>query len=512
MFRSDFILTASEAVILANFYKDAGDDESAILLKKYATDYNSSDGDLIKQAGFFGNLLKRLKGFGKKVFFKVYRELYERAESSQEKINNRIKELVETNKQLEQHIKLHDLEAWRGAVSNLKLSDEKEIAGDFDKAYGKLVQYLGLTNEKKEEDEIEKSTDAIEQLPDVEKKQIQYQSGEKFRVKDADKGWKRVDPKIRSVQINSQTGQIRVETERFNRLLGVHLDAVGLNKVKFIESDNKNIKYPEYLKSLLKNDVWEVKVEEDFTYLTKSNESSSSEKPETYPKEFDIKPNINVDMKEYMENLKKSTPAVKKQDEEFLTSPTQFDDSRGPAQKEESKESVIKPKPVVEEPVVEKPVKEEVVEKNPLKNNPNFRRDVTKSIVSPLKKNNDLDAPKESDGVELLKKPKNESGKVWVKMLSGKFFDRVQRTVNRKQKNYTPYSLVKKDYAKKLIDSKSAEEVNDQELIRLLNKVVPHNSPEHNAGSGNVPMHKDLKKFEKMLEGVWSKEQQQDFE
>jgi hypothetical protein len=521
MLKSDFILTASEAVILADFYKSAGDDESATLLKIYASDYNSSEGDLIKQAGFFGNLLKRLKGFGKKVFFKVYRELYERAELSQEKINNRIEELLETKKQLSQHIKLHDLESWRGAVSKLKLADEEEITRDFDKAYGKLIQYLGLTNEKKEEDEIEESEKAIEQLPDLEKKQIKNkeQGGEKFRVQDAEKGWRRFDPKTRSFQVNTQTGQVRIETERFNRLLGVHLDAVGLNKVKLIEHSNKGVKYPEHLKDLLKNDVWDVVVKEDYTYLTKSVSESSnsnvSEKQEVYPKEFDIEPNVNVDMKEYMENLKKTTPAVQKEKEEFLNSPTEFGGSyvkTNPIKKELVKNEPIKEEPVKEEPVKEELVKEEPV-KDPLKNNPNFRRDVTKSIMAPQKKNNEVEEIKKSEEAKEENKPKEPNAslqKVWVKMLSGKFFDRVQRTVNKKEENYDPYSLVKKDYAKKLINEKKAEEVNNPELVRLLNKIIPHRSPEHSPGSGNVPVHRNFKKFEEMLNNVWSKTENND--
>lgn len=260
-------MDAKEAAFLADLCDRIGDYHTANLIDEYIVKMAESNGDLIKQAGLFRNLIKKLVGFGKRVFFKVYRELYSKAVEAQTRLDARVAEINKAQSDIKKDLKYHDLEGWRGGIYALNLSDAKEIMGDFDMAYGKLIQYLGLTGES-EKGEVPSETEEksqIGKLPDFSGGESATESERKRMTPGAEKGWVEM---ARTLSFNPTQGSIRFDKTYFNYLLGKHITTDGAGNVRYWSSYSEQ-KQPMNgkLKDLMGDDEWDMKEDKNFVYL-----------------------------------------------------------------------------------------------------------------------------------------------------------------------------------------------------------------------------------------------------
>lgn len=131
-----------EVVAAADFFDQMGDFESARLLDDYIEKTAEYDGDIVKMAGFWANVWKRLKGRAKMWFYSEYKELYNAAKDAQEKIQERVHEAEKSLRELKSLVKNHDLQDWRLKLDQMKILNTKDITEPFDVIYGRFLSYI----------------------------------------------------------------------------------------------------------------------------------------------------------------------------------------------------------------------------------------------------------------------------------------------------------------------------------------------------------------------------------
>jgi hypothetical protein len=266
-----------EAVMLADLFDSAGEYETAALLDEFVDNAASSSDDIVKQAGFWANLLKRLKGRSKRIFFSVYRELHDKAKNAQEALDEEVSRINDEFKTIKKHLKLYELVDWRYQAQKLGLANIEEIMSGYDQTYAKLIGFFDIFKKKDEEGEgkPEKELTPIEKLPGVPR-------GE--RIPGAEEGWVRLDPRTTSIQKNEKTEDLRIDFNKFQDYLGLHLGMPGKNKVRFVEHKGK-LGRLEDLKEFMGTDIWNITGTDDkWVYLSKTAPPKETEVP-TEPEE-----------------------------------------------------------------------------------------------------------------------------------------------------------------------------------------------------------------------------------
>lgn len=280
------ILSLEEAITLANLLDRAGEVKSADAVDEYIVKMAQTN-DIIKQAGLFKNLMRKLFGYGKTVFFKVYRDLYNEAKKSMKQLDEKIGQINKEYKDIKSDFKHHDLEGWRGRVHNLNLTDGPEIMRNFDQAYGKLVQYLGISGKEVKKDE-EKDVSQIGKLPDLTPQTENIKSPEYWgrQTPGAEEGWSEI---ARSIAFNPSSGGLRFDKKYFNYLLGKHISTDGTGNVKYWSSyDEKQQPLQGRLKDLMGTGIWNAKEHGDYIMLFPENRGSDVGSPvvnKVYPEE-----------------------------------------------------------------------------------------------------------------------------------------------------------------------------------------------------------------------------------
>jgi hypothetical protein len=82
-----------EAAAFADFLDSLGEYKDAELMDEFIIKSASYSGDMVKIAGLWGNIWSRIKGNLKKLFISEYKELYETAKASQERLTNRVNQI-----------------------------------------------------------------------------------------------------------------------------------------------------------------------------------------------------------------------------------------------------------------------------------------------------------------------------------------------------------------------------------------------------------------------------------
>lgn len=265
-----------EAITLADLFDSIGEYETAALLDEFVK--NATSGDVVKQAGFWSNLLKRLKGRSKRIFFSVYRELHDKAKDAQEELDAEIKRINEDFKEVKKRLKLYELVDWRYEAQKLGIANIDEIMSGYDQAYAKLIGFFDVHKEK---EDVEEGKKPEEELSPIEK----LPGGPTGRrIPGAEEGWVRLDPRTASVQKNEETGDLRIDFNKFQDYLGIHLGMPARNKVRFVEHRGK-LGRLEDLKEFMGTDVWNiVKTDDKWVYLSKT-EPAPPEEIVTEPEE-----------------------------------------------------------------------------------------------------------------------------------------------------------------------------------------------------------------------------------
>lgn len=196
----------SEVARVASLFDEMGDYESACLLDDYLEKASEFKGDLVKQAGFWGNVWKRMKGKAKTWFISEYKELHDAAKEAQAKIEERIEKLVEEGKKLKKDFKNYELGTWHQRIENCHIMNSEDILYPFNRKYGKFLKYITQFEDKKPEDAEISESDRIIGKTDLTTKDIESVDG-----------WSPVSRRMsKELQINSDTGEIRISLDWWN--------------------------------------------------------------------------------------------------------------------------------------------------------------------------------------------------------------------------------------------------------------------------------------------------------
>lgn len=116
---------------------------------------------LHKEAGLWQAILSRLSGWARKVLFTEYRQMYEAAKNSQEKVSARLKELQDVNDELKEMLARHMLPDWRDGMTSLlpamAMSVDKTLS-TYDEQHAKMTARLLKLAPKAKKEEGKKET------------------------------------------------------------------------------------------------------------------------------------------------------------------------------------------------------------------------------------------------------------------------------------------------------------------------------------------------------------------
>lgn len=473
---ADDIISTKEAALFADLFDEIGEYRNANFMDDYIHKMAEAEGDLVKQAGLFRNLLKKLIGFGKRVFFKVYRELYAKAKEAQDRLDDRIDIINETYGNIKKDLRYHDLEGWRGGIYALKLADSKDIMGDFDIAYGKLIQYLGLTGES-EKSKKEKSPTGeksqLEKLPDLSKP-------EEGEAGAAGTSWERMTPGAkegwtelaRSVSFSPSQGALRLDKKYFDYILGKHLSTDGAGNVRYWSS-YKEQKQPMggKLKDLMGEDEWEVKEDKDNVFLyPKSRGSEKGAPPVETP---------NPD-----EELEFESPKIPKP--EGVTPLTE--------KKEPSLEKTLEEVPEEVFPLTKR---KKAPEETPESETPEEETPESETPESETP-----EAPEKSPAAELVKKQSPREA-VWIERM------RPQR--QKDGELWTRFTKVYPITAQRYERAGTGRVVQDPVISLFLDNAIPRQFPGHAANVSKLWLPTDLdkrKQYVEMAERNWAEKEE----
>lgn len=269
-----------EAIFIANLLDKSGQFKDASLLDEFVKQsvYNN---DMVKQAGLWSGIWNRLSGVTKRVFFKEYRELYKRAKEAHKLISDRYKNLDEQFTLATSQIKNYNLTEWRETVLKMPLKTN-DLMSDYEKAFGALVAFTFNLQDKgdldiseEEEFDISKITPPGQKPETKEDKEVMETSPKKEFSKDTDffkeKGWKWIDPAIKSIGVNIDLNKVSINKEKFDKMKKVHIvDVVNPENKDLVRLNEHERLLPKGLKEALGNSIWEIIGNDvDWVYLKK---------------------------------------------------------------------------------------------------------------------------------------------------------------------------------------------------------------------------------------------------
>lgn len=460
-------LSIKEAMVFADIFDKMGETHNADVMDEYIRKMGEANGDIIKQAGLFRNMLRRLVGFGKKVFFKVYRELYEKAQEAQKLLDNRVKEINDQYNQIRDDLRNYDLEGWRGRIYALNLSDSKNIMRDFDASYGKLVQYLGITGESEEKDvgeksQIEKLPNIIKEEPESVEEEVEGEKPEYWTrmTPGAKEGWNEV---ARSVAFNPSQGSLRIDKNYFNYLLGKHLKTDGAGNVSYYSVySTKQQPIGGKLKEMMGEDEWETKEIENYVYLTPKTRGLPVGAPPVETPEVSVEEEPKFEAPKLPKPEGYKEPAeipieeeekpVEVPEEEILTPIEEIKEEEKPVEVPETKEEL--PEEITEEEKPAEKPKEEISF---------LPRETTKNYVW------------------FKKKPRRKGGK-----LLSRYSKILENTANKNQK------------------ALKGEIVEDTRTTSILDKLIPAEVPGHKPNTNIFFLPADQKELKEQMD-LWEK-------
>lgn len=310
--------TVAYAATFANLLDDIGEYAEAErfddFIKMASSEYSD---DFIKQAGLWGNIWDRMKGSLKKLFISEYRDLYESAKDSQDRLTEKVDLIKNKYKEAKSHFKNYRFSEWRNAVAEIDFICARSVSGDFDAKYAQFVNYV--TEHFKEENTSEKLT----------KKDMMIETPEGIGkvVSDAQKkkGPEWVGPEEHGVQIlidNGNTIGLKLNKAKYYRFWRGRLIKED-NKMFFIDQDwlKKNPKKStSVVEGLMKGVYWKyAHDDEDYIYL---NSAGAAPMSSGVPKEMVEKEEI----REKVTIPKDDVPEVKVPEEEIVepTPPLNF--------------------------------------------------------------------------------------------------------------------------------------------------------------------------------------------
>lgn len=284
------MLTIAEAATIADILDGVGEYDIAELLDDYVE--ATATNNLRKQAG----LWERIKGRAKTIMIREYRELVQKARATQSSLEDHMDEMNSQYKDLSKDLKNYRLNDWQYKVRQLnrKVDDINKIMSDFDKSYGRFLQYVvGIRERDPVKSDTSSGDEPSSKLPGVKERE------EKESVEEQLQGiseWKSMSRRNNWAQQNTETGEVRISRSKFSQLRK-HLFK---DKDGYIRLNRKaKGKLPSFAE-VLGDDAWEYsKYDEDFIYFSPAGSPSKEEKPaeekrdmSSEPKGLDIEPTL----------------------------------------------------------------------------------------------------------------------------------------------------------------------------------------------------------------------------
>lgn len=223
------LISVAEAAIMADILDKQGDYSTASLLDEYI----EADGDIKKQAG----LWDRVKGRLKRTFVEEYKELWKRAKEAQEALGKQLEDDQERFDELSKLLKNYRLNEWRYGVHRMNI-DTKNIMDEFDKSYGRYLQFVVGVREQTPSagGETDVSKSESERLEEIMKKPESIEGIYASKLPD---------------------GRIRMRRDYFTKALKHHLQQ-NENKVQLVEHIGS--KPDKRLQELFGNKTWNIDV------------------------------------------------------------------------------------------------------------------------------------------------------------------------------------------------------------------------------------------------------------
>ena len=253
-----------QAVLMAEVLDSLGLHEDANLLDSYAKEISNKG--IEKTAGIWSNVWEKLKGKAKRILFKKYKILYERALEVQEEVVKRMDIINSHYKTLSKNIKTYQLEEWANGINSFTAINGPELLREFNfqEAYSDYANLLYTGAGEGEDDEV----------PERKEEKI----GEWYAHVN------RREPRIQKHY--KEENLIRIHSEIFSRwvrhLRGFLGSKVDENKNLFTINFKAKGTLPTMILEALGNDVWErvpAKGDADFVYLKRVAKRDLNEDP-----------------------------------------------------------------------------------------------------------------------------------------------------------------------------------------------------------------------------------------
>jgi len=344
--------TISEAATIADILDGLGAYDEAELLDEYIERSAQVSGDMIKMAGFWSDIWKRMKGRTKRLFIKEFREAHDAAKQVQEDLAKRVDVVNEKFGRIAKALKTYQLADWYK-----ELADFSEIGGNemlassgFQDTYGRFMQaILGAKEVSEKREEKEK--------PEVEK--VFGPSDEK---KDVGEGvaeigeWSPVVRRQPAVEEHFEGEKIRVQLPWWNKWAKKHLRRIPDEQGRIIfkvmptvrdEKGEVTQQTPVNLEKSMGEDFWEVERHDDeYVYLNKAKVEKKIEPPEAVPPDeeaFEKEPELpKPELKEEAPKEPGKTPSVEAPEGEITFEEEEPEEVKEPEEKPEEPSEVEK--------------------------------------------------------------------------------------------------------------------------------------------------------------------------
>ena len=216
----------AQAAMFATLLDELGEYKDAELFDEYIEKSAEYSGNIVKMAGVWGNIWSRVKGSLKKLFISEYKELYNSAKDSQDKLTERMDLLKDKYKEAKGHFKNYKFGDWRRSISEMDAICSKNITAGFDERYAKFIDYV--TKDFKESNSIPDEESEFDRTSKTEapKKTNKWEEAAGEAVNQMGKGWSGSGYVLRK-NVLGNYNTFKVKVDKFENWVGKQVKKVG---------------------------------------------------------------------------------------------------------------------------------------------------------------------------------------------------------------------------------------------------------------------------------------------
>jgi len=268
-----------QAAMFATILDEIGEYKDAELFDEYIAKSAEYSGNIVKMAGVWGNIWSRVKGSLKKLFISEYKELYNSAKASQDKLTERMDLLKEKYKEAKGQFKNYKFGDWRRSISEMDAICSKNITAGFDERYAKFIDYVTKDFKESNSTPDEESEFDKTSKPEIAKKTNKWEEATGEAVNQMGKGWSGSGYVLRK-DVLGNNNTFKVKVDKFENWVGKQVKKVGDKVFEFDQNwakANKG-KVNQELRGAMQKGQWAIVSEKPDKqgYITLQNVSSLS--------------------------------------------------------------------------------------------------------------------------------------------------------------------------------------------------------------------------------------------